>query len=208
MQKLTKNGETGAKETLDKFNNLNKKNQEAFTKFLASSEYINALQSMVSGESTQNYNIDGTEIPVVVKEDGVSLGDDTKFSTFATTAAVETSASRSITLSAFGLDTSTMTLTVNWEHNGSVAIRPLAVYYAHINRNPAIIITEQSNNNPGYVSGGYYHGAGKWTMTSTGSLGGLSDTLGIEIKGSTPRNRYYTYYSTHPNIPGEPWTQF
>lgn len=204
LQELIDNGDIGAKETLDKFKNLEKDKQKTFTKFLASPDYFDAFQSAISGERELIYNVDGTEVKVEVKEEGLANKNDSQFSL----AATQTSASHSIYLALFGIETSTLTLTVNWEHNGSVAVTPLRVSQGHINRNPAFILTEQSNNSPGYISGGYYYGGGKWRMYATGAAGGISDTISIDIRGTTPQNKYYSQSSTHSGISNISWTKF
>ncbi|MFD1884147.1 hypothetical protein [Paenibacillus wenxiniae] len=204
LQTLINSGDIGAKETLTKFNNLENDQQEAFIKFLASPHYLNALQAGLNGENDLTYNMDGTDVKVEIKGEDIVNNTSPQFSL----AATQTSASRSITLEAFGIDTTTITLTVNWEHNSSVAVRPLSVTQGHTNRNPILILSEQSSTHPGYVSGGYYYGGGKWKMYATGAAGAISDTVGIDIKGTTFQNKYFSVYSSHPGIPNVTWAKF
>ncbi len=204
LQTLIDNGDTGAEEALTTFKNLKSDQETAFIKFLASPYYLNALQTGMNGEKNLTYNIDGTDVKVKIKDKDIVNNNSPQFSL----AATQTSASRSITLEAFGIDTTTITLTVNWEHNGSVAVRPLSVTQGHTNRNPILILSEQSSTHPGYVSGGYYYGGGKWKMYATGAAGAISDTIGIDIKGTTFQNKYFSVYSSHPGIPNVTWQKF
>lgn len=207
LEGLIQQGDENAKDSLEKFNKLDEAKQLAFVEFLTSPKYIEAFQSLTKGESEKNYNINGVDVPVKIEQTNSNLLQNT-YNTFASAASTQTSASHSETLSILGINTTTLTLTVNWEHNGSVATRPLAVSYAHINNNPALIVLEQSNNNPGYVSGGYYYGSGRWTIRSTGTLGALGGTLGINIKGSNTNNRYFSVTATLPSMSDSPWTKF
>ncbi|WP_339266074.1 hypothetical protein NYE54_21370 [Paenibacillus sp. FSL K6-1330] len=201
-------GDTAAKEVLEKFMDLDAASQEAFVKFLTSDQYGESLElSGINGDDVKkSYVIDGVVVPVTVENEAVvTASENGNVSTLANTRA---SASRSTKLSVFGIEVSTLTLTVSWEHNGSVATKPLQVSYAHANSNPAWIITEQSSNNPGYISEGYYYGSGTWRMSATGTIGALSSTLGLNIKASTPLHRYYNFTSSHPNMNNVPWTKF
>lgn len=200
-------GDTGARETLEQFNNLNESQKEAFVTFLATANYEELFKDIGSGQdSTETHNVNGVEVPVNIEtENGGTSMDDVN--TLAETG-IAASASHSTKLNVFGIETTTLTLTVVWEHNNSVAVKPLSVTHAHVNRNPVLIISEQSNNNPGYITGGYYHGTGTWKSTATGGAGFITDTFGISIKASTPNHRYYSTSSTHNNIPSIPWTQF
>lgn len=207
LESLVQQGDENAQDSLNKFNALSESQQHAFVEFLTSPEYVEAFQSLTKGDSEKTYNINGVDVPVKIETTNNNLSQNT-YSTFAAATSTQTSASHSITLSIIGIEASTLTLTVNWEHNGSVATRPLAVAYSHVNNNPALIISEQSNNNPGYVSGGYYFGSGRWTVASTGALGALSGTIGIYIKGSNPNNRYFSETATLPSMSDIPWTKF
>lgn len=206
---LINDGDTGAIESLNQFNSLEPSKQETFLQFITSIDYAEALEGITTGEKETTYNFYGEEVPVTVVDESLNGTQGGEPSTNALAAAnTAASASKSFTFSVFGVDTTTITLTVSWEHNGSVAVKPLQVSYAHVNRNPAFILSETSNNNPGYISEGYFHGSGTWTMRATGSLGFVSDTLGINIKASTPAHRYYSFSSTKGNVKPIPWTAF
>lgn len=208
LQEKIINGDPSANEVLEQFLNLNNSEQEAFLKFLGSSDYTEFFQLGASSSDDiveKNYEVDGVIVPVTYKKE--SVGDDSTFNTLATS--VETSASHSEKITIFGIRTTTITLTVNWEHNGRVATKALLVKHSHANMNPAWIISEQSNTHPGYLtSDGYYHGSGSWTMSSTGAVGALSHTLSIAIKGTTPSNKYWNFTSSHPSLSNSPWTKF
>lgn len=210
LQQQIEAGDVGASEVLEKFKSLDATSQEAFVKFLSSPKYGESLElAEVNGVALQeNYVIDGVTVPVTVESEAIVFPTDDNGTMSPLATSTRASASRSIKLAVFGIDVSTLTLTVSWEHNGSVATKPLQVTYAHANSNPAWIITEQSNNNPGYVSGGYYYGSGTWRMSATGTIGALSSILGINIKASTPLHRYYNFTSSHPNMSNVPWTKF
>ncbi|QLG42011.1 MULTISPECIES: hypothetical protein [unclassified Paenibacillus] len=210
LTELINNGDVGASESLNQFNGLEPSKQETFLRFITSIDYAEAIEDIATGEKETTYNYNGEEVPVTVVDESSSNGTQGGKSSTNALAAANTaaSASKSFTFSVFGVDTTTITLTVSWEHNGSVAVRPLQVSYAHVNRNPAFILSETSNNNPGYISEGYFHGSGTWTMRATGAIGFVSDTLGINIKASTPAHRYYSFSSTKGNVKPIPWTAF
>ncbi|MDR0268400.1 hypothetical protein [Paenibacillus sp.] len=208
LEEKINNGEFGAKETLEKFKNLDIEQQKAFLKFLGRSDYIELFQLSASRSDIEKYyDIDGVTVPVSVKQEvsGLTSDGDT-FNTLA--ASVETSASISEFITIFGVEVSTLTLTCNWEHNGSSATKALQVKHAHANMNPAWIISEQSNSHPGYISGGYFNGSGSWTMYATGTIGAISHSLSLGIKGKTPSEKYYNFHSAHPNMTNIPWTRF
>ncbi|UNK20459.1 hypothetical protein MNQ98_10780 [Paenibacillus sp. N3/727] len=208
LQALINTGDNGARETLEQFNNLEESQQEAFVTFLSTANYEELFKDIGSGEeSTENYNVNGIEVPVSIENENGGTSVD-GLNTLAAAAGIAASASHSTKLSVFGIETTTLTLTVVWEHDNSVAVKPLSVTHAHVNRNPVLIISEQANNNPGYITGGYYYGSGTWKSTATGGLGFITDTFGISIKASTPKHRYYSTSSTHSQVPSIPWTQF
>ncbi|ANA81375.1 hypothetical protein C7121_29105 [Paenibacillus glucanolyticus] len=207
LENLISTGDTGAVETLEQFKNLDESQQKAFVTFMFTANYEEVFKDMGNGkEINKNYFVDGIEVPVSIENEsvGTSLNDVNMLAA----SGIAASASHSMKFNVFGIETTTLTLTVVWEHNNSVAVKPLSVTYAHVNRNPVMIISEVSNNNPGYITGGYYYGSGTWKSTATGAVGFITDTFGIKIKASTPKHRYYSTTSTHSNISGAPWTQF
>lgn len=207
-----KNGDTEAQDTLNKFNALETSKQEAFINFLYSDEYIQSLNSLTRGENVQNnVVIDGVSVPVDITLESpheMNQAFSTSSNALSATSTYATSASASRTLKAFNIDTTTLTLTGNWNTDGSKAISPISLSYSHTNRNPAISITERDNNYPGTVSGGYYLATGNWTLSAFGKVGGLSDTITINIKAKTFNDKYWSSTSTHSNIPSTPWTKY
>jgi len=199
---LINDGDTGAIQTLEQFNSLPTTKQKAFLSFIFSEEYVNAMSEMLSGNETSSYKSSNQEIPIEIESSSTDQvqANQSSAGAFAARANQAASVSRSEKLSIFGVDTSTITLTVSWEHNGNAAVKPLQVIQGHLNRNPGFTLSETSNNSPGYISEGYFNATGTWTMRATASLGFVSDTLGINIKASTPSNKYYYTTSTKKNM--------
>ncbi|MEK3922235.1 MULTISPECIES: hypothetical protein [Paenibacillus] len=211
LNQLISEGDTEATETLEQFTNLGPSKQNAFLNFIASEDYVNAIGDMLSGKEGSLYEDKYKEISIEVETITTEDSQANQFSTNALAAQANqhASVSRSVKLAAFGIDTTTITLTVSWEHNGSVAVKPLQVIQGHTNKNPLYLLSETSNNSPGFISEGYFNASGTWTMRATGAAGFLSDTLGINIKASTPSHRYYSFTTSHSNMtPTNGWVAF
>ncbi|WP_339237238.1 hypothetical protein MKX40_24745 [Paenibacillus sp. FSL R5-0517] len=211
LNQLISEGDTGAIETLEQFTNLDPSKQNAFLNFIASEDYVNAVGEMLSGKEGSLYDDKYKEISIDVKTITTEDSQSNHFSpnALAAQANQRASVSRSVKLAVFGIDTTTITLTVSWEHNGSVAVKPLQVIQGHTNKNPLYLLSETSNNSPGYISEGYFNASGTWTMRATGAAGFISDTLGINIKASTPSHRYYSFTTSHSNMtPTNGWVAF
>lgn len=94
----------------------------------------------------------------------------------------------------FGIDTTKFVTTLIFEYSGSVATKALDCYGKASNYNPGVWTTYNGASIP-YISGGYAFGRASWELAATGTLGFISNTLGVTNK-SNGTSSYYKVDST------------
>lgn len=208
---LSESGDKHAAEILSQFNGLEKDKQEAFVKFLFSPGYADAVATAMSIPSKEAKVstvkvIDNVELPVTMSKAVKIEPSDSSLTSNKVAAASEAySVTSHDDIQIAGIVTTTLYETFVYETDGRVATKSLSVKQDHNNWNPAYIITPIGTNSPGYVTGGWAFGSAQWTMSMTGSFGGISSTWTVEIKAHDAKEWYYRCSTTKPNGGGHDW---
>lgn len=105
-------------------------------------------------------------------------------------------------LSVFGITTSTLTTHLVYQANTSKALQVYDVWGSHSNVNPAVLISEQSDNS--YIEGTNAVGRATWQIAATGSFGFINEPMTQSVKG----NLFYYYKKFESQRGSWDWTEF
>ena len=191
-----------ALEVAKNFEELSKKEQEAYLEFMYSEDYHNVLTKAISGsELDKTYKVNCVEIPV-----STTVEDKSSLSSIGVMATWRAEATAHISLQLFGFTTSSLSSTLTWQHNGSNALQIYSVSQYHSNYNPALWITDKGTQHNG-ISSGKAYGISNFELRATGSAGFISYSVKNEVRGRILSDTQHKMTTKHP-MGGFGWANF